>query len=306
MKRSINGLFVAIIIGVVLLAAGITAGVLWSKKVKLDEQAAAVDQNREREVKELKGLMEEGNRLLDAGNASQALEKFREVIRRKPDSEAARDAVARAEELARATQAGEEISREVESRLAAARQAAETGEFDKALNELSAVLLLQPENADALSIRESVKAAKAEMIAAEKKAATELAKKKKPTPVPTPVREARPVVPVEQPKVATPTPGSARIRIVFQSPAPEGYVMVRRNDKEVFRRQFDFGRKSAGGLVEGTIEIPSGPATIKAWAIPTNRSFNGYKAVELVIPGGETRTLALELNADKELVVTLR
>lgn len=306
MKRSINGLFVALIIGVVLLAAGITGGVLWSKKVKLDAQAAAVDQDREREVKELKGLMEGGNRLLVAGNASQALEKFREVIRRKPDSEAAREAVARAEELARTTEAGEEIGREIETRLAAARQAAETGEFDNALNELSAVLLLQPENAEALSIRESVKAAKAEMIAAEKKAATELAKKKKPTPVPTPVRDVKPVVPFEPPKVATPTPGSARIRIVFQSPAPEGYVMVRRNDKEVFRRQFDFGRKSAGGLVEGTIEIPSGAATIKAWAIPTNRSFNGYKAVELVIPGGEARTLALELNADKELVVTLR
>ncbi|MBK9089837.1 MAG: protein kinase [Holophagales bacterium] len=306
MKRSINGLFVALIIGVVLLAAAVTAGVLWSKKVKLDEQAAALDEDREREVKELKELMEAGNRLLAAGNGSQALEKFREVIRRKPDSAAARDGLARAEELARTRQAGEEIGREVETRLAAARQAAETGKFDDALNELSAVLLLQPENADALSIRESVKAAKAEMIAAEKKAAAELAKKKKPTPVPTPVRVVKPVVPVEPPKVATPTPGNARIRIVFQSPAPEGYVMVRRNDKEVFRRQFDFGRKSAGGLVEGSIDIPSGPASIKAWAIPTNRSFNGYKAVELVIPGGESRTLALELNADKELVVTLR
>jgi hypothetical protein len=306
MKRSINGLFVALIIGVVVLVAGVTAGVLWSKKVKLDEQAAAVDVDREREVKELKVLMEEGNRLLGAGNASQALEKFREVIRRKPDSAAAREGLARAEELARTRQAGEAVDREVETRLASARQAAETGRFDDALNELSAVLLLQPENADALSIRESVKAAKAEMIAAEKKAAAELAKKKKPTPVPTPFREVKPVVPVEQPKLATPTPGSARIRIVFQSPAPEGYVMVRRNDKEVFRRQFDFGRKSTGGLVEGTIEVPSGPASIKAWAIPTNRSFNGYKAVELVIPGGETRTLALDLNADKELVVSLR
>ncbi len=306
MKRSINGLFVALIIGVVLLAAAVTAGVLWSKKVKLDEQAAALDENREREVKELKELMEAGNRLLAAGNGSQALEKFREVIRRKPDSAAALDGLARAEELARTRQAGEEIDREVETRLAAARQAAETGKFDDALNELSAVLLLQPENADALSIRESVKAAKAEMIAAEKKAAADLAKKKKPTPVPTPVRVVKPVAAVEPPKLATPTPGNARIRVVFQSPAPEGYVMVRRNDKEVFRRQFDFGRKSAGGLVEGTIEIPSGPASIKAWAIPTNRSFNGYKAVELVIPGGESRTLALELNADKELVVTLR
>ena len=76
--------------------------------------------------------------------------------------------------------------------------------------------------------------------------------------------------------------------------------MVRRNDKEVFRRQFDFGRKSSGGLVEGTIEVPSGPANFKAWAIPTDRSFNGYEAVDLVVPGGETRTLVLELNAAKQ------
>jgi hypothetical protein len=114
-----------------------------------------------------------------------------------------------------------------------------------------------------------------------------------------------PAVPVEAPK-ATPTPGSTRLRIVFQSPAPEGYVMIRRNDKEIFRRQFDFGRKSTGGLVEGTVEIPSGPASFKAWAIPTNRSFNGYEAVELVVPGGENRSLVLELNAANKLVVSLR
>ena len=82
--------------------------------------------------------------------------------------------------------------------------------------------------------------------------------------------------------------------------------MVRRNDKEIFRRQFSFGRKSAGGLVEGTVEVPSGPANYKAWAIPTDRSFNGYKPVDLVVPGGETRTLQLELDAGKNLVVSLR
>ncbi|MBK9372988.1 MAG: protein kinase [Holophagales bacterium] len=305
MKRSINGKFVALIIGLVLVAAGITAGMLWSKKVKIDEQAI-VDEVREREVQELKSLMDDGNRLLAGGSAGQAVEKFREVIRRKPDSEAARDALARAEEQARTMQAGQETEKEIETRLASARAAAETGSFDTALNELSAVLLLQPENADALSIRESVKAAQAEQAAIEKKAAAELAKKKRPTPVPTAVRVVQPVVPVEQPKPATPTPGSARIRIAFQSPAPEGYVMIRRNDKEVFRRQFDFGRKSAGGLVEGTIEVPSGPASFKAWAIPTNRAFNGYETADLVIPGGETRTLVLELNAASKLVLSLR
>ncbi len=304
LKRSVNGRFVALIIGVVLVIAGVVAGSLWSRKAKIDAQAA-VDEVREREVQELKALMEDGNRLLGAGNAGQALEKFREVIRRKPDSVAAREALARAEEQVKAANAGEEIGREVETRLAAARQAAEKGDFDTALNELSAVLLLQPENADALAIRASVKAAQAEKAAADKKAAEELAKKKKPTPVPTPVREVKAVAPVEPPKPATPTPGVSRIRIVFQSPAPEGYVMVRRNDKEIFRRQFDFGRKSAGGLVEGTVEIPSGPASIKAWAIPTNRSFNGYKAADLVIPGGEARNLVLELNAANELVISL-
>ncbi len=305
MKRSVNGLFVALILGLVLVAAGVTAGLLLSKKAKIEAQAA-VDEDREREVKELKALMEEGNRLLAGGSASQAVEKFREVIRRKPDSAAARQELARAEEQARTAQAGEERSREVETRLGAAREAAENGQFDRALDELSAVLLLQPDNSDALSIRDSVKAAKAEKAAAEKKAAAELEKKKKPTPVPTPVRVVKPVVPVEQPKPATPTPAVARLRIVFQSPAPEGYVMIRRDDKEVFRRQFDFGRKSAGGLVEGTIEVPSGPANFKAWAIPTDRSFNGYEPVDLVVPGGETRTLVLELNAAKKLVVTLR
>jgi hypothetical protein len=174
------------------------------------------------------------------------------------------------------------------------------------LNELSAVLLLQPENIEALAIREAVKGAQAEKTVAERRAAAQAARRARPTPVPTPVRVAQPVVPVAPVVVPTPTPGSARLRIVFRSPAPEGYVMVRRNDKEVFRRQFDFGRKSAGGLVEGTIEIPSGPATFKVWAIPTNRSFNGYKPVDLVIPGGETRVLQLDLDAGSNLVVSLR
>jgi len=304
MKRVVNTKFVAVILALVVVLAGIVVGALWARKSKIDAQAA-VDEVREREVRELKSLMEDGNRLLAAGNPEQAVVKFQEVVRRSADSVAAREALARAEEQLKTKRAGEEAGREVEERLARARSAAETGSFDAALDELSAVLLLQPDNAEALSIRDSVKAAQAEKLAADRKAAAELAKKKKPTPVPTPTKAVKPVV-VDTPKPATPTPGSARLRIVFQSPAPEGLVMVRRNDKEIFRRQFDFGRKSAGGLVEGTVEVPSGPASFKAWAIPTDRSFNGYKPVDLVVPGGETHTLVLELNAAKELVVSIR
>ncbi len=305
MKRSVNLKFVALVIALVAVAGAVATGVLWSQKKKIEAQAA-IDEIKEREVQEQKALMDEGNRLLEAGQASAALEKFRELIRRKPDSEAVRSAIARAEEKVRAQQSGEELAREVEDAMAAAREATELGDFDRALDKLAAVLLLQPENAEALALRASVNAAQAEQAAAQKKAAAEAARRKRPTPVPTPVPVTRAAVPVETPRVATPTPGVARLRIVFQSPAPEGYVMIRRDDKEVFRRNFDFGRKSAGGLVEGTIEVPSGSASFKAWAIPTNRSFNGYEAVDLVVPGGETRTLLLELNADKKLVVRLR
>jgi hypothetical protein len=59
----VNGKFVALIVGIAVVAGGITAGVLWSKKVKIEQQAA-VDEVREREVQELKQLMEDGNRLL--------------------------------------------------------------------------------------------------------------------------------------------------------------------------------------------------------------------------------------------------
>ena len=305
MKRSVNLKFVALIIALVAIAGAVVTGVLWSQKKKVEAQAA-VDELREKEVRELKALMDEGTRLLDAGQPTAALEKFRELIRRKPDSEAVRSAIARAEEMARVQQSGEELNREVEAAMSAAREATELGDFDRALDKLAAVLLLQPENAEALALRESVNTAQAEQAASQKKAAAEAARRKRPTPVPTPVPVTRAAVPVEPPRVATPTPGVARLRIVFQSPAPEGYVMIRRDDKEVFRRNFDFGRKSAGGLVEGTIEVPSGSASFKAWAIPTNRSFNGYEAVDLVVPGGETRTLLLELNADKKLVVRLR
>ncbi len=306
MKRSVNLKFVALVIALVAVAGAVVTGVLWSQKKKIEAQAA-IDEVREREVQEQRALMDEGNRLLEAGQASAALEKFRELVRRKPDSEAVRSAIARAEGQLRAQQSGEDLTREVETTMAAAREATELGDFDRALDKLAAVLLLQPENAEALALRESVNTAQAEQAAAQKKAAAaEAARRKRPTPVPTTVPVTRAAVPAEAPKAATPTPGVARLRIVFQSPAPEGYVMIRRNDKEVFRRNFDFGRKSAGGLVEGTIEVPSGSASFKAWAIPTNRSFNGYEAVDLVVPGGETQTLLLELNADKKLVVRLR
>ena len=109
--------------------------------------------------------------------------------------------------------------------------------------------------------------------------------------------------PVRQP---TPTPSSARLRITFQCPFREGYVMVRLNDREIFRRNVDFGKKSSGGYVEGTVDVPAGPGEFKVWAIAADRSVNGYQVYKTLVPGGETRNLALDLEGGRTLSVTLR
>ena len=81
--------------------------------------------------------------------------------------------------------------------------------------------------------------------------------------------------------------------------------MLRRNDVEVFRRTFDFGRKSGGGSLDGEIEVPSGAAEWKAWVIATDRSVNQYKVTPLTL-GADGRTLRLDVDASRNLTVTLR
>lgn len=110
----------------------------------------------------------------------------------------------------------------------------------------------------------------------------------------------------EAPRQPTPTPSTGTLRVTFQSPINDGYVMVRLNDREIFRRAFTFGKKSAGGLVEGTVQVPAGAGELKVWVIASDRSVNGYKVLPANLPGGETRTLRLDLDSSRNLVVSLR
>jgi hypothetical protein len=57
--------------------------------------------------------------------------------------------------------------------------------------------------------------------------------------------------------------------------------------------------------VDGEIELPAGPAEFKAWVIATDRSVNQYKVVTLTL-GGDGRTLVLDVDASKNLAVSLR
>lgn len=306
LKRVVNARFVAAILGVVLVVAGAVVGTLLVKKSSAGRTTAPADEALAREVAERRHLMEEGNRLVAAGKYPEALVAFRELVRRAPDSPAARDSVQKTEALFAGRQQEDQSRTEVESRLAAARAAESAGDDAGVLAETSALLQSQPQNRDALALRAAAQARIAGKSATEqRKLARDAKRKPRPTPAPTtaPVRAARPAPALVAP---TATPAVGTLRISFDSPIPAAYVMVRQSDREIFRKTFDFGKKSAGGPVEGTVEVSAGRAEFKVWVISPDRAVNQYLSTTLTIPGGETRTLRLELDASRKLSVGLR
>ena len=145
--------------------------------------------------------------------------------------------------------------------------------------------------------------------AAQRKAAEQIrllksAPKPRPTLVPTPVETATSAAAEPPAAAAAPSGSLVRLRIAFRAPVTQGYVMIRRNDVEIWRRTFDFGRKSGGGSLEGEVEIAAGAGEFKAWVIATDRSVNEYVSVPLTI--GDGRTLSLDVDAQKKLAVSLR
>ena len=81
--------------------------------------------------------------------------------------------------------------------------------------------------------------------------------------------------------------------------------MIRRNDVEIWRRAFDFGRKSGGGSLDGEVDVASGAGEYKAWVIATDRSVNEYKVVPLTLVGEGARSLST-WTRQKKLAVSLR
>ncbi|HEX7614330.1 MAG TPA: protein kinase [Thermoanaerobaculia bacterium] len=309
LKREVNHRFVYLTVGVAVLIAAIVLGLLAQRSCAVAGKAP--DESVERDTLARKKLLEDGTRALAEGRPAEARAAFIDLLRQAPDSTAARAALEKAEAaLAKKDDQDRRVA-EAGARLAVAREAREAKDFPRVVVEADAILALVPDSAEARELKE---AALAELAtkgrAAQKKAADQIRSMKaaaRPAVQPTAAPEPVVVAPrVETPAPpAGPTPARVRLRIAVTVPAPQGYVMVRRNDVEVFRRTFDFGRKSGGGSLDGEIEVPSGPAEFKAWVIATDRSVNQYKVVPLTL-SGDGRTLALDVDASKNLTIALR
>jgi serine/threonine protein kinase len=307
LKRDVNRRFVAlIVIGAVLLALAVV-GVLVQRSRAIAGKAA--DEAAARETLARRRLLEDGSRMLAEGRPAEARAAFLELVRQAPDSPAARAALGKAEAaLVKKDEDGRRLA-EVGARLAVAREARDAKDFSRVVAEADAVLALAPDSAEATELKaaaleEVAKQGRGSQKNAVQKTRPARSVSKGPAAVPTAAPEPIAVAPKPEPSPA-PTPTRVRLRIAVTVPAPQGYVMVRRNDVEVFRRTFDFGRKSGGGSLDGEIDLPTGPAQFKAWVIATDRSVNQYKVVTLTL-GSDGRTLTLDVDAAKGLTVTLR
>jgi hypothetical protein len=309
LKREVNRRFVFLTVGVAVLIAAVVVGLLLQRSCAI--AGSAPDATVERDTLARKKLLEDGTRALAEGRPAEARAAFLDLVRQAPESPAARAALEKADAALAKKDDQDRRLAEAGARLAVAREAREASDFPRVVVEADAILALVPDSAEAQELRAAalVEVSK-KGRAAQKKAAEQIRSMKsvaKPAAQPTAAPEPAAVAPrIEtQAPPAGPTPARVRLRIAVTVPAPQGYVMVRRNDVEVFRRTFDFGRKSGGGSIDGEIEVPSGPAEFKAWVISTDRSVNQYKVVSLTL-GGDGRTLVLEVDASKNLTVSLR
>jgi hypothetical protein len=308
LRWDVNKRYVLLVVGATVLVAASVVGVLAQRSCAIagrgGEEAAAEETLAKRK------LLEDGARLLAAGQPAEARVKLLELVRLAPESAAARDALQRAEALLAKKQEEERKAAEAGAYLAEARRARASSEWARAVVEADGALAIDPANAEAREIRTAAEAEIARQgLAARKKAADQIralkaVPKLKPTPAPEPVAAAPVATEPPASAVAAPPEARVRLRIAFKAPVKQGYVMIRRNDVEIWRRVFDFGRKSGGGSLEGEVEVASGAGEFKVWVIATDRSVNEYQVVPLTV--GEGRTLAIDVDGQKKLAVSLR
>ena len=116
---------------------------------------------------------------------------------------------------------------------------------------------------------------------------------------PLPVQKAEAQGPAAPPPVPAGT-SKATLRLLFDSPIPEGHVMVAVNDQILLRQPYNFKKKSGlfrssegSGTVSANIPVPNGPVTVKVWLSGPGISPAYATASASMLPA-ETRTLKVD------------
>ncbi|MBL8112600.1 MAG: protein kinase [Acidobacteria bacterium] len=303
LKRHVNPTYVWVIVGSLVLIAGLVVAYFMTRTQQI-QPTAPVDDTHAIEMKERAELLRKGDAAFKEQRYEEALASYQELIRRDPGSVPAREAVQRAEPLAKqqATEREEKAKAqaELDQRLVTLREASMAADDALVIQAGDAVLGLDPANQEAQQLKAAASERLAKKSDEERKKALEEAKKKiKPTPTPRPTAIPVVVRPTDVPVPPTPTPTTANVKVVFQSPFSKGLLMFSVGAASPTRKDFDFGKNASGGTVESSLSAPAGEADFKVWIFPTDRQGKPpyHKVQSLTFPGGETRTIRVEVDA---------
>jgi serine/threonine protein kinase len=266
--------------------------------------AAEPDAVLVQEVKDRRQTLEETKRLFAAGKYVESLAKARQVLSHSPNNEEARKYAQMAESAVKSRQAEEGRKKQAAGLVAAGKTALADGKPNEAKQKAEEALTLDAGNAEAVSVRDEAdtKIAEAKVAAeaaARKKGAkvkdAQTAKKKDSVPAPSAASRAAAAAAAAPP--AAVVPGTATLRVLLDSPIPEGHIMVAVNDQILLRKPFSF-KKGEARNVSASISVPSGAAAVKVWLSGPDMA-SAFATTNAQLSGGDSKTLQLEYSGGK-------
>ncbi len=229
-------------------------------------------------------LLRQARRSLEAGDALNAEQIALQVLDQAPASPAARALLATARAQFQQADASARARAKTQRLVDEGRHLYRSGRYREAASQFEAALAIEPENDLASSFLE---------LARESGRAQNRARIR---PTPRTVRRAR------TGPAPTPTPGTARLTVYFNSPINAWTVTVTLGVETLGVIPFDFtekgflGRKKKGsGLVKRVFLLPSGRRTLGVQVTGTEEGPLGYRSFQKLFPGGTNWTLRIDM-----------
>jgi hypothetical protein len=283
----------------ILIVAGFLLQATFASRPSVPHDSGLEAQNRE-----VRQALEEGRKLLSAGEYDRSLALFRQVLKRSPGNQQARQYAQMAENALRARQDESRKTVEATALLEQGRAAMASNDFEAARRRADEALALDGGLIAAQELREEAVA----KISEAEKAAAATGKRRTPRPKEqvaraAPPEQSGPSVPAAAEAAPAPNASSnaaGTMRLFFESPISEGHVMVAVNDRIVLRKPFSFTRKEGifksvkdRGTVDASFPVSPGAVTVKVWLsgpdiAPSFASASGQMA------GGDSKTLRLD------------
>lgn len=229
-------------------------------------------------------LLQKARRSLEADEALDAEQTVLQVLDQAPASPAARSLLAAARAQFQQADASARARARAQSLVDEGRHLYRSGRFRQAASRFEAALEIEPENDLASSFLE---------LSRERGRAINRSRVR---PTPRTIHTAPKAV------APTPTPGTARLTVYFNSPINAGAVTITLGGKNLSVIPFDFTKKGflgakrkGSGLVKRVFLIPSGRRTLGVRVDGTEEGLLGHRSFEKLFPSGTNWTLRIDM-----------